>query len=110
MLTLFLFIRYDTMPDALPLHFDTNGFPDRIEPKFIFAMQLDETTGQNRLEFKLGVFGLPVIALLIWILNAVLALGVQARERAASILLAAGALIVAVLMWFGALNIIGGLF
>ncbi|MBI3740211.1 MAG: DUF1648 domain-containing protein [Chloroflexi bacterium] len=107
-LAIFLFLRYDALPEAIPLHFDANGLPDRIEPKFIFAVQADENTGQNHLELRFGIFGLPVIAFIIWLLNALLALAT--RERAARILFAAGADVVALLMWFGAINIIGGSF
>ena len=86
----FLAIRYEGLGDLLPLHFDAKGFPDRIESKS-------------------GIFGLPLIGLVVLLANAGIALLAPARERAAGLLLAAAAWLVEVLLWFAALNIIGGI-
>ncbi len=90
-LAIFLLIRFESLPEVLPLHFDASGVPDRIET-------------------KAGIFGLPIIGMLVFLLNAVLAALAHRAERAASILLAASALLVQALMWLGALNIVGGFF
>ncbi len=88
-LLVFLVIRYDALPDPLPLHFDATGLPDRIESKS-------------------GIMILPVIGFIVLVSNALLGILVHRRERAATILLAAGALFVQVLMWLAVINIAGG--
>ncbi len=88
-LLLFLLVRYEMLPDPLPLHFDSTGLPDRIESKS-------------------GILILPVIGLIVLISNALLGVLVHQKERAATLLLAAGALFVQVLMWLAVINIAGG--
>jgi uncharacterized membrane protein len=91
-LTLFgyLALRFEVLPDNLPLHFDVIGLPDRIEAKS-------------------SIFGLPIIGLIVFLTNAVLGMLVHRRQRAATLLLAASALLIQILIWSAALNIIGGL-
>lgn len=91
-LTLFAYlaIRFEALPDLLPLHFDVSGLPDRIEA-------------------KTGIFGLPIIGLIVFFLNTVSGVLVHRRQRAATLLLAASALLVQILMWFATISIIGGL-
>lgn len=89
-LALFIYLaaRFNTLPDLLPLHFDSFGQPDRIES-------------------KTGIFALPVIGSIVFFLNAGLGVLFHRRERAATILLTIGALFVQVLMWFVVINIAG---
>lgn len=87
----YLVIRYEALPDPLPLHFDASGLPDRIEAKS-------------------GIFALPAIGFIILVLNAALGIFAHRHERAATLLLTAGALLVQVLMWLAAISIAGGLF
>lgn len=86
----YLAIRFDALPDLLPLHFDVLGQPDRIEA-------------------KTSIFGLPVIGLIVFFLNAAFGALVHRPQRAAALLLAAAGLLVQVLMWSATLSIIGGL-
>ncbi len=88
-LVIFLMVRYGDLPDPLPLHFDATGLPDRIESKS-------------------GILILPVIGLIVFVSNGLLGVLVHRRERAATLLLAAGALVVQVLMWLAVINIAGG--
>jgi hypothetical protein len=88
-LWLFLAIRFPGLNDLLPLHFDAQGFPDRIEAKN-------------------GIFNLPLIGLVIVFANAGISLLTRVRERAAGILLAVSAVLVEVLLWLATLNIVGG--
>ncbi len=87
----FLAMRFNSLPDPLPLHFDAAGLPDRIEAKN-------------------GIVALPVIGLIVVVLNTVLGTLAYRRERAATILLVIGALFVQVLMWLATINVAGGLF
>ncbi len=87
----FLLVRYNDLRDPLPLHFDVNGLPDRIESKN-------------------GILALPAIGLVVFGLNAVLGILSYRRERAATLMLIFGALFVEVLMWFATINITGGFF
>jgi uncharacterized membrane protein len=84
----YLALRYATLPDLLPLHFDAFGLPDRIESKN-------------------GIFALPIIGIVVWVLNAGLGMLIHPRERAATFLLTAGALLVQVLLWLAVTNIAG---
>ncbi len=85
----FLLVRYNDLQDPLPLHFDVNGLPDRIES-------------------KIGILALPAIGLVVYGLNAILGIMAYRRERAATLLLVVGALFVQVLMWFATITITGG--
>jgi uncharacterized membrane protein len=86
----YLALRFDTLPDPLPFHFDSSGLADRIEAKG-------------------GIFGLPLIGLCVLALNLVLGVLSHRRERAATLLLTTCALLVQILMWFAVSSIIGGL-
>ncbi len=86
----YLVLRYDLLPDNLPLHFDVTGLPDRIEAKS-------------------SIFGLAIIGLIVFLVNTVLGVAAHRRQRAACLLLAASALLIQILIWFATLNIIGGL-
>lgn len=87
----YLALRFEVLPDPLPLHFDASGLPDRIEAKS-------------------GIFGLPIIGLIIFVLNAGLGVLVYRWQRAAALLLGAGALIAELLMWFAAISTVGGIY
>ena len=84
----YLLLRFDNLPDPLPLHFDSAGAPDRIES-------------------KTGIFALPVIGITVFFLNAGLGMLLHRRERAATIMLTIGALFVQTLMWIAVINITG---
>lgn len=86
----FLLVRYDAIPDPLPLHFDASGLPDRIGSKS-------------------DILALPSIGLIVFGMNAVLGLLAYRKERAATMLLTAGSVFVQILMWLAALNVAGGL-
>ncbi|MBI5653953.1 MAG: DUF1648 domain-containing protein [Chloroflexi bacterium] len=90
-LLIYLALRYQVLLDPLPLHFDSAGLPDRIEPKS-------------------GIFGLPIIGAIVFGLNATLALLTHRWQRAAAILLAAITLLAQILMWLAMLNIVGGIY
>lgn len=87
----FLLVRYNSLPDPLPLHFDVNGLPDRIESKN-------------------GILALPAIGLVVFGLNSMLGIMAYRRQRAATLLLVVGALCVQLLMWLATINIAGGPF
>lgn len=86
----YLWLRFDALPDLIPLHFDSTGLADRIEAKS-------------------GIFALPLIGLIVWVSNVVLGIALHRRERAATILLLVGALLVQILLWLAVNSIIGGL-
>jgi uncharacterized membrane protein len=86
----YLSARFDALPDPLPLHFDAAGLADRIEAKS-------------------GIFGLPIIGALVLGVNSALGLLAHRRERAATLFLLMGALIVQILLWLAVNSIIGGL-
>jgi uncharacterized membrane protein len=86
----YLLVRFDALPDPLPLHFDAFGQPDRIEAKN-------------------GIFALPTIGLSVLVINTILGLVMHLRERAAALMLILGALAVEILMWVAMLIMIGGL-
>jgi uncharacterized membrane protein len=90
-LLVYLVIRYEALPDPLPLHFDASGLPDRIEAKN-------------------GIFALPAIGFIVLVLNTALGILIHRHERAATRLLVAGAMLIQVLLWLAAINIAGGLF
>lgn len=87
-LFIYLAVRFSTLPDPLPLHFDSFGQPDRIESKS-------------------GIFALPIIGVIVFFLNAVLGVLFHQRERVATILLTIGGLFVQILMWLVVINIAG---
>lgn len=89
-LWLFLAVRFPGLNELLPLHFDAQGLPDRIESKN-------------------GIFALPMIGLVVLLTNVGLGLLTQTRERAAALVLAASASLVEVLLWVATINIVGGL-
>jgi uncharacterized membrane protein len=82
----YLVLRFDNLPDPLPMHFDSAGLPDRIESKN-------------------GIFALPIIGITIFVLNLGLGVLIHRRERAITILLTVGALFVQVLMWLAIINL-----
>ncbi len=84
----YLALRFANLPDPLPLHFDATGLPDRIES-------------------KTGIFALPLIGLVVFVLNVALGIPLHRRERAATNLLTTGTLLVQILMWLATLNIVG---
>jgi uncharacterized membrane protein len=86
----YLVLRFDALPDPLPLHFDSSGLADRIEAKS-------------------GIFGLPLIGFSVLVLNTALSVPLHRRERAATLLLVTGTLLVQVLLWFAVSSIVGGL-
>jgi hypothetical protein len=86
----YLILRFDMLPDLLPLHFDASGQADRIEA-------------------KTGIFGLPLLGFSILLVNFLTGILLHSRERAATILLATTALLLQVLLWFAVSSIIGGL-
>lgn len=86
----FLILRYDALPDPLPLHFDASGLPDRIDA-------------------KTSIIALPAIGFVVFGLNTVLGILSYRRERAATMLLVVGALFVQILMWLATINAAGGL-
>ncbi len=89
-LVVYLGLRFDALPDPLPLHFDASGLADRIEA-------------------KTGIFGLPLIGFGVLILNSALGVLTHRRERAAAILLVTSALLAQIMLWFAVSSIIGGL-
>ncbi len=88
-LLVYLLVRFDALPDPLPLHFDATGLPDVVKG-------------------KTDILILPAIGFVVLFTNAMLGILVHRKERAATLLLAAGALFVQVLMWLAAINIAGG--
>ncbi len=87
----YLALRFESLPDPLPLHFDAAGLPDRIEA-------------------KTSIFGLPMIGLVVFALNFFFGILFHRRERGATLLIATGALLVQILIWFAAVNIAGGIY
>ena len=87
-LFIYLAARFNTLPDPLPLHFDSFGQPDRIESKN-------------------GIFALPTIGIVVFFLNVGLGVLFHRRERAATILLTIGGLFVQVLMWLAVISLVG---
>ena len=87
-LFVYLAARFANLPDPFPFHFDSSGYPDRIESKS-------------------GIFALPIIGITVWFLNAGLGILLHQRERASTIVLTIGALFVQVLMWLAIISIAG---
>ena len=88
-IALFLYLRYTfaTLPLVLPLHFTASGEVDRIAPK-----------GE--------IFKLPYIGLVVLLVNLVLALSLHRHHRPASLILLSAALVVQLIFWWAALNIV----
>jgi len=84
----YLAVRYNNLPDRLPLHYDSFGQPDRIE-------------------YKNAIFALPIIGVTVFFMNLGLGVLLHRRERAATLVLAIGALFVQVLMWLAVINVAG---
>lgn len=84
----YLALRFASLAESLPLHFDSSGYADRIDPKG-------------------GIFALPVIGITVFLLNVGLSTLIHRRERAATILLTIGTLCVEILMWIAVINIAG---
>jgi hypothetical protein len=89
-LALFAYIgwHYRALPESLPLHFDILGQPDR------FGVRSE-------------IFKLPAIGLLLLILNSLFGLAIQRWEKLGAYLLLGVTIVVQVLFWLAALNIMG---
>ncbi|HEY62984.1 MAG TPA: DUF1648 domain-containing protein [Caldilineae bacterium] len=77
---------YAGLPEQVPLHFDAHGIADRIGPRS-------------------GLFVLPIISLLAWVVNGVWGGLVYARQRVAAYLLWGGALVVQLLTGMALVNL-----
>jgi hypothetical protein len=75
------------LPPLVPLHFDVNGEPDRIEPAN-------------------GLFSLPQIGLIVIIGNLALGALMYRREPLATYLLAGTAIVIQLLLWLAAIQIV----
>ena len=89
-LTGLLCFQFPALPRMVPLHFDIEGQPDRLEAR-----------GQ--------IFSIPLIGFLALLLNGVLGGLAYQRERMASYMLWGGAILVQVLMWTAVIGILGRL-
>jgi len=87
-LALFVYIgwRYRTLPAFLPLHFDILGQPDR------FGVRSE-------------IFKLPAIGLLLLVLNSLFGLAIRRWQKLGAYLLLGVIIVVQVLFWLAALNI-----
>ncbi len=81
-------LRYPTLPERLPLHFDAQGMVDRVG-------------------FKSGLIVVPTIGALSLAANGVLGTILHGRERLAAYLLAGMTVILQVVLWVAALGILG---
>jgi uncharacterized membrane protein len=88
-LFVYLWLRFDTLPDLIPLHFDASGLADRIEAKS-------------------AIWGIPIIGAIVLVANTIVGVAVHSRERAATLLLLTGALLVQILLWLAVNSIVGG--
>jgi uncharacterized membrane protein len=92
-LGLFAYLMYEftrvppTLPPLVPLHFDANGDPDRIEQQY-------------------ALFSLAQIGLVVIVGNLGLGALMYRRERLATYLLAGTAIVIQLLLWFAAIQII----
>lgn len=75
------------IPPLVPLHFDVTGEPDRIEPAS-------------------ALFSLPQIGLIVIIGNLGLGALMYRRERLAAYLLAGTAIVIQLLLWLAAIQIV----
>jgi hypothetical protein len=89
-LALFAYVgwRYRALPESLPLHFDILGQPDRLG-------------------VRSEIFKLPAIGLLLLVLNSLFGLAIQRWEKLGAYLLLGVTIVVQVLFWLAALNIMG---
>jgi uncharacterized membrane protein len=76
-----------TLPPLVPLHFDASGEPDRIEPRS-------------------ALFSLPQIGLIVIIGNFVLGALMYRREPLATYLLAGTGIVIQLLLWLAAIQIV----
>lgn len=76
-----------SLPPLVPLHFDTNGEPDRIEPRG-------------------ALFSLPQIGLIVIFGNMALGALTYRKEPLAAYLLAGTAIIIQLLLWLAAIQIV----
>jgi uncharacterized membrane protein len=76
-----------TLPPLVPLHFDASGEPDRIEPRS-------------------ALFSLPQIGLIVIIGNLVLGALMYRREPLAAYLLAGTGIVIQLLLWLAAIQIV----
>ena len=81
-------LRYPTLPERLPLHFDAQGMVDRVG-------------------FKSGLIVVPTIGALSLAANGLLGTILHGRERLAAYLLVGMAVILQVVLWVAALGILG---
>jgi hypothetical protein len=83
-----LAFRYPSLPADVPLHFDVNGIPDRIDAKS-------------------GLFVLPFIGVIVWLVNLVAGIWLYRRyQLGAAYLLWGGAVIVQAIAGLALLNLI----
>jgi hypothetical protein len=83
-----LAFRYPSLPADIPLHFDANGIPDRIAAKS-------------------GLFALPLIGMLVWLVNLVAGIWLYRRyQLGAAYLLWCGAVVVQAIAGLALLNLI----
>ena len=83
-----LAFRYPSLPADVPLHFDVNGIPDRIDAKS-------------------GLFALPFIGMIVWLVNLVAGIWLYRRyQLGAAYLLWGGALIVQAIAALALLSLI----
>jgi hypothetical protein len=89
-LALFAYIgwHYRALPESLPLHFDILGQPDRLG-------------------VRSEIFKLPAIGLLLLVLDSLFGLAIQRWEKLGAYLLLGVTIVVQVLFWLAALNIMG---
>jgi hypothetical protein len=89
-LALFAYIgwRYRVLPESLPLHFNVLGQPDR------FGVRSE-------------IFKLPAIGFLLWVLNSLFGLTIHRWEESGAYLILGVTVVVQVLFWLAALNIMG---
>jgi len=85
-----LCFKFPALPRLVPLHFDAAGNPDRLGP-------------------RAQVFMIPLIGLLALLINGVLGGLAYRRERVASYLLWGGSVLIHLLVWTAAIEILGHL-
>ena len=87
-LALFAYVgwRYRALPESLPLHFDILGQPDRLG-------------------VRSEIFKLPAIGLLLLALNSLFGVAIQRWEKLGAYLLLGVTIVVQMLFWLAALNI-----